>query len=317
MVPFQTSQAVPDAVREGPTRTDRLPRPRRLLHLVEATAQSRRDNRAAGNPIAQEVLMSKARIDRRQLVRTAAGVAAGGVLVAGTGATSAAASESGSGGGVLGAWWVEHTTDPPADPETGITVVSVGAGGIIVTNDIRPAGSSSNGVWAMDDDRFKATFWGSTPLGARRRAGKRPRHGARTSSARQARGRLHRDGVRRHRGAGLQLHRHVHGHPHQALSRHAPRTAERSRPAAIRASGPWSLPLPAGDGRGWRCRQGETGRTTGGTKQRERRRVTSRPTRGTTRGQHDGQHDGPARRPPTTAHHAEPGTKGSPPGRDR
>ncbi len=109
--------------------------------------------------------MSKARIDRRQLVRTAAGVAAGGVLVAGTGATSAAASESGSGGGVLGAWWVEHTTDPPADPETGITVVSVGAGGIIVTNDIRPAGSSSNGVWAMDGDRFKATFWGSTPLG--------------------------------------------------------------------------------------------------------------------------------------------------------
>ena len=111
--------------------------------------------------------MSMARIDRRQLVRTAAGVAAGGVLVAGTGtaSASASASESGSDGSLLGAWWVEHTTDPPADPETGITVISIGAGGIIVASDIRPAGAASNGVWAGDDDRFKATFWGPTPLG--------------------------------------------------------------------------------------------------------------------------------------------------------
>ena len=104
-----------------------------------------------------------ARIDRRQLVRTAAGVAAGGVLVAGTGVASASASDSSS--GVLGGWWIEHTNDPPADPEPGTTVVSIGAGGIIVSNDIRPAGSVSNGVWAMDGDRFKATFWGTTALG--------------------------------------------------------------------------------------------------------------------------------------------------------
>ena len=104
-----------------------------------------------------------ARIDRRQLVRTAAGVAAGGVLVAGTGVASASATDASS--GVLGAWWIEHTNDPPADPEPGITVVSIGAGGIIVSNDIRPAGSVSNGVWSMDGDRFKATFWGSTDVG--------------------------------------------------------------------------------------------------------------------------------------------------------
>lgn len=107
--------------------------------------------------------MSGASIDRRQLVRVAAGVAAGGALVAGTGVASASASDAGS--GVLGAWLVEHTNDPPADPEPGTTVVSIGAGGIIVTNDIRPAGSVSNGVWAMDGDRFKASFWGTTDLG--------------------------------------------------------------------------------------------------------------------------------------------------------
>jgi hypothetical protein len=104
-----------------------------------------------------------ARIDRRQLVRTAAGVAAGGVLVAGTGVASASASDANS--GVLGAWWVEHKNDPPADPEPGVTVVSIGAGGIIVTNDIRPAGAVSNGVWAMDGDRFMATFWGTAEMG--------------------------------------------------------------------------------------------------------------------------------------------------------
>ncbi|MGA8979016.1 MAG: hypothetical protein WB473_07830 [Pedococcus sp.] len=109
--------------------------------------------------------MSEARINRREVVRTAAGVAAGGVLVAGAGASSASASTSHSESGILGAWWVEHTDDPPADPEPGIAVVSFGAGGIIVTNDIRPAGPVSNGVWAMDGDRFKATFWGTTPLG--------------------------------------------------------------------------------------------------------------------------------------------------------
>jgi hypothetical protein len=112
-----------------------------------------------------EVLMGKTKIDRRQLVRTAAGVAAGGVLVGGTSATAASASDSSSGGDVLGAWWVEHTNDPPADPEFGISVVSIGAGGIIVSNDIRPAGPVSNGAWAMHDDRFRATFWGSAPLG--------------------------------------------------------------------------------------------------------------------------------------------------------
>ena len=113
--------------------------------------------------------MSNTTIGRRQLVRTAAGVAAGGVLVAGAGAASASAStsahESDSHHSVLGGWWIEHTNDPPATPDPGTTVVSIGAGGIIVSNDIRPAGSVSNGAWAMEEDRFKATFWGTADLG--------------------------------------------------------------------------------------------------------------------------------------------------------
>ncbi|WP_406830259.1 hypothetical protein ABEG17_14865 [Pedococcus sp. KACC 23699] len=132
--------------------------------------------------------MSNTTIGRRQLVRTAAGVAAGGVLVAGAGATSASAStsahESDSHHSVLGGWWVEHNDDPPGPPNTGIAVVSIGAGGIIISNDIRPAGTDANGAWTMEEERFKATVWGVADLGP----------GVPPGSVRiRVRGRLHHD----------------------------------------------------------------------------------------------------------------------------
>lgn len=107
--------------------------------------------------------MSEHGIGRRQLVRSAAGVAAGGALVVGAGTGAASASGNGDGHGLLGAWWVEHTNDPPADPDPGVTVVGFAAGGVLVATDIQPAGGTSTGAWSMDGNRFRATFWGAAP----------------------------------------------------------------------------------------------------------------------------------------------------------
>jgi hypothetical protein len=109
--------------------------------------------------------MSEHGIGRRQLVRGAAGVAAGGALAVGTGVgvASAGTNDQDMGRGLLGSWWVTHTNDPPAAPDTGISVVGIAAGGVIISNDIRPAGAVSNGAWMMSGDRFRATFWGSEP----------------------------------------------------------------------------------------------------------------------------------------------------------
>src|SRR5687767_11070485 len=112
----------------------------------------------------QEVLMSEHGIGRRQLVRSAAGVAAGGALAVGTGVGAASASGHGDDRhGLLGAWWIEHTNDPPADPDPGVTVVGFAAGGVVVATDIQPAGATSTGAWSMDGNRFRATFWGAAP----------------------------------------------------------------------------------------------------------------------------------------------------------
>jgi len=110
--------------------------------------------------------MSESRIGRRQLVRTAAAVAAGGALVGGTGVAAASADEDHSRGhGVLGAWWVTHTDDPPADPNTGITVVTFAAGGAFGADDIRPAGGAGAGAWTATGTHFRANYWTTTPLG--------------------------------------------------------------------------------------------------------------------------------------------------------
>lgn len=99
--------------------------------------------------------MSEVTINRRQAVRAAAGVAAGGLLVAGAGVGSASAASS----DLLGTWLVTHEDD---DGESGLSLASFIADGVIVVNDIRPAGSVGTGSWEdKGDDKFKATAWNS------------------------------------------------------------------------------------------------------------------------------------------------------------
>jgi len=112
--------------------------------------------------------MSETGIGRRQLVRTAAVVTAGSALAVGTGVGSASAHEDEhdhSGRGLLGAWRVEHTNDPPADPEPGVTVVAFAAGGAFMATDIMPAGVSGTGAWSADGNRFRVTYWAPLALG--------------------------------------------------------------------------------------------------------------------------------------------------------
>lgn len=106
--------------------------------------------------------MSQGEMNRRQLVRAAAGVAAGGVLIGGTGVASASAGEGHSGRGLVGTWVVDHTDDPPAEPDPGRTLVSLATGGVLVANDLKPPGPGATGAWASTGhNRFKATAWGA------------------------------------------------------------------------------------------------------------------------------------------------------------
>ncbi len=101
--------------------------------------------------------MSELTMNRRQAVRTAAGVAAGSVLVAGAGVGAAAAHDD---NGLVGSWVVTHRNDKPAPPEVGKAVVSFIAGGVIITNGIDPVEPVGSGSWERrHNGRFVATFW--------------------------------------------------------------------------------------------------------------------------------------------------------------
>lgn len=101
--------------------------------------------------------MSEVTINRRQAVRAAAGVAAGGLLVTGVGVGSAAADS----GGLLGSWLIHHEDE---GGHKGLSVASLIDNGVIIANDIRPAGSVGTGSWEdKGDDKFKATFWAGNP----------------------------------------------------------------------------------------------------------------------------------------------------------
>ena len=112
--------------------------------------------------------MSEVTINRRQAVRTAAGVAAGSVLVAGAGVGAASAHDK----GLVGSWLVTHRTTKPSPPETGKTVVSIIAGGVIIANDIDPWGPVGSGSWeSRSGNRFVATFWSGFPAEGKDPAG--------------------------------------------------------------------------------------------------------------------------------------------------
>ena len=110
--------------------------------------------------------MSDARIGRRQLVRTAAVVTAGGALAVGTGVGSASAHENDDDHrhGLLGSWVLEHRNDPPAPPAPGTSIVSFAQGGVIIDNDITPDPLVRSGSWSMTGrSTFKATLWSAAP----------------------------------------------------------------------------------------------------------------------------------------------------------
>jgi hypothetical protein len=124
--------------------------------------------------------MSELTIDRRQAVRAAAGVAAGGMLVAGAGVGSAAASNRhdrrddhyGNGSALLGSWLITHRDNAPAPPNTTKGVISIIPGGVLINNDIDPAGTPASGSWAdRGHGRFVATFWGGFPAEGKNPAG--------------------------------------------------------------------------------------------------------------------------------------------------
>ena len=103
--------------------------------------------------------MSELTLNRRHLVRAAAGAAAGPGRGAGAGASAARAASAHAAGN----WWVTHKTDE--EPvEEGVTVVNFIDGGAAIANDVNPPGSVSTGMWEdKGDGRFKATFWGAFP----------------------------------------------------------------------------------------------------------------------------------------------------------
>jgi hypothetical protein len=103
--------------------------------------------------------MSELTINRRQAVRAAAGLAAGGLLVTGAGAT--AASANGSSNDLVGSWLVTHKDE---NGDEGLSVASLIDGGVFIANDIRPAGGVGTGSWEdKGDGKFKGTFWTGNP----------------------------------------------------------------------------------------------------------------------------------------------------------
>ena len=132
-------------------------------------------------------LMSEVTINRRQAVRAAAGVAAGGLLVTGLGVSSAAASDSSD---LLGSWLIKHQATDPASDEVGTGIASFIADGVLVTNDIKPAGPISTGSWEWtSSDKFQATVWSGVQRVRQR--GHRPHQDHRQAERRQGQGDLH------------------------------------------------------------------------------------------------------------------------------
>jgi hypothetical protein len=124
--------------------------------------------------------MSELTIDRRQAVRAAAGVAAGSVLVAGAGVGSATANgrhdsrdnRHDHDSDFYGSWLVTHRNNAPAPPEVGKSIISLAAGGVLVSNDIDPVGGVASGTWdSRGHNRLVATFWGGFPAEGKDPAG--------------------------------------------------------------------------------------------------------------------------------------------------
>ncbi|MFG1818386.1 hypothetical protein ACGFIF_31800 [Kribbella sp. NPDC049174] len=102
--------------------------------------------------------MSENAMGRRQALR-GAGIAAGGVAIAGLATATPAAADSDN--GLLGSWMCRRQDD--GSPDTVRLVLSFAAGGVIVSHDISPAGPPFTGTWSRHGKSFQATFWTGFP----------------------------------------------------------------------------------------------------------------------------------------------------------
>lgn len=101
--------------------------------------------------------MSENAVGRRQALR-GAGIAAGGVAIAGLAtATPAMADDS----GLSGSWMCRRQDDGSTDKVR--LILSFAAGGVIVSHDISPAGPPFTGTWSKRGKWFQATFWTGFP----------------------------------------------------------------------------------------------------------------------------------------------------------
>jgi hypothetical protein len=102
--------------------------------------------------------MSENAVGRRQALR-GAGVAAGGVAIAGL--ATATPAVAGNDNGLLGSWMCVRQDDGTTDQVR--VVLSFAGGGVFVSHDISPAGPPFTGTWSSKGKSFRATFWSGFP----------------------------------------------------------------------------------------------------------------------------------------------------------
>ena len=98
--------------------------------------------------------MSENAVGRRQALR-GAGIAAGGVAIAGL--ATATPAIAGNDNGLLGSWICVRQDDGTTDKVR--LVLSFAGGGVFVSHDISPAGPPFTGTWSSKGKSFRATFW--------------------------------------------------------------------------------------------------------------------------------------------------------------
>ena len=102
--------------------------------------------------------MGENAVGRRQALR-GAGIAAGGVAIAGL--ATATPAVAGSDNGLLGSWMCVRQDDGTTDMVR--LVLSFAGGGVIIEHDISPAGPPFTGTWSSKGKSFRATFWTGFP----------------------------------------------------------------------------------------------------------------------------------------------------------
>ena len=98
--------------------------------------------------------MSENAMGRRQALR-GAGIAAGGVAIAGLATATPAMADNDN--GLLGSWMCVRQDDDTPDEIR--LVLSFAGGGVFLSHDISPAGPPFTGTWSRQGKSFQATFW--------------------------------------------------------------------------------------------------------------------------------------------------------------